>query len=235
MKAPGFGDRRKAMMEDIAVLTGGTFISEDRGIKLENVTLDMLGSADQVSVDKENTTIIVEPDDGAREGDQGPRADDPHADGPDRERVRQGEVHRAAGEAGRRRGDHQGRRGDRGRDEADQGPRRGRPARDPRRGGRGDRRRRRHGAPALRAGRRGAGREAQGRRADGRGDRRPGAARSRSAPSPRTAARTARSSPTRSPLAARRTRTSATTPTPTITSTCSRPGSSILCASPAVR
>jgi chaperonin GroEL len=49
-------------MEDIAVLTGGTFISEDRGIKLENVTLDMLGSADQVSVDKENTTIIVEPD-----------------------------------------------------------------------------------------------------------------------------------------------------------------------------
>ena len=62
MKAPGFGDRRKAMMEDIAVLTGGTFISEDRGIKLENVTLDMLGSADQVSVDKENTTIIVEPD-----------------------------------------------------------------------------------------------------------------------------------------------------------------------------
>src|SRR5262245_18190823 len=62
VKAPGFGDRRKAMMEDIAVLTGGTFISEDRGIKLENVTLDMLGSADQVSVDKENATIIVEPD-----------------------------------------------------------------------------------------------------------------------------------------------------------------------------
>jgi chaperonin GroEL len=61
VKAPGFGDRRKAMMEDIAVLTGGTFISEDRGIKLENVTLEMLGSADQVSVDKENTTIIVEP------------------------------------------------------------------------------------------------------------------------------------------------------------------------------
>ena len=62
VKAPGFGDRRKAMMEDIAVLTGGTFISEDLGIKLENVTLDMLGTADQVSVDKENTTIIVEPD-----------------------------------------------------------------------------------------------------------------------------------------------------------------------------
>src|SRR5213080_3305104 len=60
VKAPGFGDRRKALMEDIAVLTGGTFISEDRGIKLENVTLEMLGSADRVSVEKENTTIINE-------------------------------------------------------------------------------------------------------------------------------------------------------------------------------
>src|SRR2546421_336329 len=58
VKAPGFGDRRKAMMEDIAVLTGGTFISEDRGIKLENVTLEMLGTADKVSVEKENTTVI---------------------------------------------------------------------------------------------------------------------------------------------------------------------------------
>jgi len=60
VKAPGFGDRRKAMMEDIAVLTGGTFISEDRGIKLENVTLEMLGSADRVSVEKENCTIVNE-------------------------------------------------------------------------------------------------------------------------------------------------------------------------------
>jgi chaperonin GroEL len=60
VKAPGFGDRRKAMMEDIAVLTGGTFISEDRGIKLENVTLEMLGSADHVSVEKENCTIVNE-------------------------------------------------------------------------------------------------------------------------------------------------------------------------------
>ena len=64
VKAPGFGDRRKAMMEDIAVLTKGTFISEDRGIKLENVTLEMLGTADRVSVEKENCTIINEkPDD----------------------------------------------------------------------------------------------------------------------------------------------------------------------------
>src|SRR5207302_1822514 len=60
VKAPGFGDRRKAMMEDIAVLTGGTFISEDRGMKLENVTLEMLGSADRVSVEKENCTIVNE-------------------------------------------------------------------------------------------------------------------------------------------------------------------------------
>jgi len=58
VKAPGFGDRRKAMLEDIAVLTGGTVISEDLGIKLENVTLDMLGRAKRVSVDKDNTTIV---------------------------------------------------------------------------------------------------------------------------------------------------------------------------------
>ena len=58
VKAPGFGDRRKAMLEDIAVLTGGQVISEDLGIKLETVTLNMLGKAKRVSIDKENTTII---------------------------------------------------------------------------------------------------------------------------------------------------------------------------------
>ncbi|MDQ0133732.1 chaperonin GroEL [Neorhizobium galegae] len=58
VKAPGFGDRRKAMLEDIAILTGGTVISEDLGIKLENVTLNMLGRAKKVSIEKENTTII---------------------------------------------------------------------------------------------------------------------------------------------------------------------------------
>ncbi|HUK10861.1 MAG TPA: chaperonin GroEL, partial [Stellaceae bacterium] len=58
VKAPGFGDRRKAMLEDIAVLTGGQLISEDLGIKLENVTLDMLGKARRIRIDKENTTII---------------------------------------------------------------------------------------------------------------------------------------------------------------------------------
>ena len=58
VKAPGFGDRRKAMLEDIAILTGGTVISEDIGIKLENVTLEMLGTAERVHVSKENTTVI---------------------------------------------------------------------------------------------------------------------------------------------------------------------------------
>ena len=58
VKAPGFGDRRKAMLEDIAILTGGTMIAEDLGIKLENVTLDMLGKAKRIRVEKENTTII---------------------------------------------------------------------------------------------------------------------------------------------------------------------------------
>ncbi|MDK4734846.1 chaperonin GroEL [Rhizobium sp. CNPSo 3490] len=58
VKAPGFGDRRKAMLEDIAILTAGTVISEDLGIKLENVTLNMLGRAKKITVEKENTTII---------------------------------------------------------------------------------------------------------------------------------------------------------------------------------
>jgi chaperonin GroEL len=58
VKAPGFGDRRKAMLQDIAILTGGTAISEDLGIKLEHVKLDMLGKAKKVMIDKENTTIV---------------------------------------------------------------------------------------------------------------------------------------------------------------------------------
>ncbi len=58
VKAPGFGDRRKAMLEDIAILTGGTVISEERGFKLENATLDMLGQANKVTIDKDNTTLV---------------------------------------------------------------------------------------------------------------------------------------------------------------------------------
>jgi len=58
VKAPGFGDRRKAMLEDIATLTGGTVISEERGYKLENVTIDYLGTAEKINIDKDNTTIV---------------------------------------------------------------------------------------------------------------------------------------------------------------------------------
>jgi chaperonin GroEL len=58
VKAPGFGDRRKAMLEDIAILTGGTVISEERGFTLENTTIEMLGSAERVTIDKDNTTVV---------------------------------------------------------------------------------------------------------------------------------------------------------------------------------
>ncbi|MCM4155561.1 chaperonin GroEL [Gramella sp. AN32] len=58
VKAPGFGDRRKAMLEDIAILTGGTVISEERGFTLENTTIDMLGTAEKVAIDKDNTTLV---------------------------------------------------------------------------------------------------------------------------------------------------------------------------------
>jgi chaperonin GroEL len=58
VKAPGFGDRRKAMLEDIAILTGGTVISEDRGFKLENATIEYLGQAEKIIIDKDNTTIV---------------------------------------------------------------------------------------------------------------------------------------------------------------------------------
>ena len=58
VKAPGFGDRRKAMLEDIAILTGGTVISEERGFKLENATVEMLGTAEKVTIDKDNTTLV---------------------------------------------------------------------------------------------------------------------------------------------------------------------------------
>jgi chaperonin GroEL len=58
VKAPGFGDRRKAMLEDIAILTGGTVISEERGFKLENATMEMLGTSEKVTIDKDNTTIV---------------------------------------------------------------------------------------------------------------------------------------------------------------------------------
>ena len=58
VKAPGFGDRRKEMLEDIAILTGGVVISEEKGLKLEQATIEMLGTADKVTVSKDNTTIV---------------------------------------------------------------------------------------------------------------------------------------------------------------------------------
>ena len=58
VKAPGFGDRRKEMLEDIAILTGGMVISEERGLKLESATLEMLGTAEKVTIDKDNTIIV---------------------------------------------------------------------------------------------------------------------------------------------------------------------------------
>jgi len=66
VKAPGFGDRRKAMLEDIAILTGGKLISEDLGIKLENVKWEDLGDAKRVTIDKDNTTLVTDTDDKAR-------------------------------------------------------------------------------------------------------------------------------------------------------------------------
>ena len=145
VKAPGFGDRRKAMLDDIATLTGGKAITEDLGIKLENVTIEDLGRAKKVIVDKDNTTII----DGARQdrGHRGPDQADPGADRGDHLGLRPGEAPGAAREAGRRRRHHQGRGRHRDRDEGEEGAGRGRAQRHPRGGGRGDRARRRRGAP----------------------------------------------------------------------------------------
>ena len=130
VKAPGFGDRRKEMLQDIAILTGGQVISEELGCELKDATVDMLGRARQVKVTKENTIIV----DGA--GDKQAIKD----------RVAQirsqiavttsdydkREAAGASGEAGRRRGRHQGRRCHRDRDEGEEAAHRGRPERDPR-------------------------------------------------------------------------------------------------------
>ena len=134
VKAPGFGDRRKAMLEDIAILTGGTVISEDLGIKLENVKLNDLGKAKKILIEKENTTIV----EGVRQEGRHPGSlqPDPRADRGDHLGLRPREAAGAAGEAGRRRGGDPRRRLDRGRGEGAQGSRGRQPARDPR-GGRG--------------------------------------------------------------------------------------------------
>ena len=145
VKAPGFGDRRKRMLEDIAILTGGEVITEELGLKLENTKLEQLGHARKVVVDKDSTTII----DGAGDptGDQGPDQAAEGRDRDDRLRLRPREAPGAARQARRWRRPRQGRRCHRDRDEGEEAPRRGRPPGDPRSPRRGHRPRRRRRAP----------------------------------------------------------------------------------------
>ena len=179
VKAPGFGDRRKAMMEDIAILTGGKVITEDLGIKLENVKVEDLGRAKSITIDKENTTIVEGA--GKKADITGPRsARSSKRDRGHDLRLRPREAAGAAGEAGRRRGGHQRRRRDRDRDEGEEGPRRGRAARDPRGGRGGHRAGRRRGLPALPGGAREARQGARGRR-EGRRQHHPARARAAAA------------------------------------------------------
>ena len=129
VKAPGFGDRRKAMLEDIAILTGGQLISEDLGIKLENVTLDMLGRPRRCVIEKENTTIV---DGAGKKADiEGRIAPDQGADRGDHLGLRPREAPGAPGQARGRRCDDPRRRRDRGRGQGEEGPRRRRHARHP--------------------------------------------------------------------------------------------------------
>ena len=126
VKAPGFGDRRKAMLEDIGILTGGKAIFEETGIKLEGVRLEDLGKAKRVTVDKDNTTIID--GGGNAEDHRSPHQAAPRAGRRDHFRLRSREAPGTPGQArGRRRGD-QSRRGYRDRNEREEGSRRGCPA-----------------------------------------------------------------------------------------------------------
>ena len=184
VKAPGFGDRRKAMLQDMATLTGAQVISEDVGLKLENVTLDLLGTAKRVIVTKDNTTIVDGGGDSERR--QGPDQPDQDRDREHRLRLGPREAPGAPRQAGRRRCRHQGRRGHRGRAQGEEAPHRGRRLGDPRghRGGRG--RRWRHRPAAGPSGGAEGRRVARGRRG------RPAPARctSRSSPRPATSPRT---------------------------------------------
>ena len=173
VKAPGFGDRRKRMLEDIAILTGGEVITEELGLKLENTKLSQLGRARKVVVDKDSTTII----DGAGDAEaikgriKQIKAEIETTDSDfDREKLQE----RLAKLVRRRRG-RQGRRCHRDRDEGEEAPRRGRPPGDPRgaRGGHRPRRRRR----AAERGQGDQARRPRRRRADGRADHHPRARR----------------------------------------------------------
>ena len=104
VKAPGFGDRRKAMLQDIAILTGGKAITEDLGIKLENVQMADLGQAKKVTIDKDNTTIVEGK--GKAERHRRPREGNSQPGREDHQRLRPREVAGAVGEAGGRRCRH---------------------------------------------------------------------------------------------------------------------------------
>ncbi len=130
---PGFGDRRKAMLNDIAILTGGQVISEEVGLKLDAVTLELLGQARSVRVTKDETTIVEGA--GGAGSDRRAGHPDPQRDRQLRLRLRPGEAAGAAGQAGRWRCGDQGRRGHRGRAQGAQAPHRG--CRAQREGGRG--------------------------------------------------------------------------------------------------
>ncbi len=182
VKAPGFGDRRKALLADIGILTAGTVISEDLGLKLENLTLEQLGRAKKISIDKDNTTII---EGAGKAADIKARVEQlkRQIDASDSD-YDQREAAGAAGQALRRRGGDFGRRQHRGRNEADQGPRGGCPACHPRSGrGRRAARRRRRLAALQGCGREGP-RRRQGRREGGRGHRPAGVVRSHQADRP---------------------------------------------------
>ena len=124
VKAPGFGDRRKAMLQDIAILTGGQVISEEVGLKLESTGVELLGQARKVVITKDETTIV----EGARRRrpDRGSGQPDPRRDREQRLRLRPREAAGAPGQAGRRCCGDQGRRGHRGRAQGAQAPHRGR-------------------------------------------------------------------------------------------------------------
>ncbi len=143
VKAPGFGDRRKRMLEDIAILTGGKCITEDLGLKLENLTLADLGRAKKIVIDKDNTTIVE--GNGSRRRHRGPREADPPRGRGHHVRLRPREAPGAPRQARGRRGRHQGRRGHRVRAQGEEGPRRGRRPRHQGGRGRGRRARRRRG------------------------------------------------------------------------------------------
>ncbi len=124
VKAPGFGERRKAMLQDISILTGGQVITEEVGLKLENVTLDLLGRAKKVIVTKDETTIV----EGARRRGrhQGPHQPDQGRDRQHRLRLRPGEAPGAPGQAVGRRGRAEGRCRHRGGAQGEEAPHRGR-------------------------------------------------------------------------------------------------------------